>query len=78
MQSFLGPLQSFAKFNWKVFPDVSCVLTLYVSQLVGIDISLHMVEVFNTCVSTQGLEPHEMQAVSLIAEVQQQCFDQLC
>ncbi|KAI0270915.1 hypothetical protein BGY98DRAFT_937302 [Russula aff. rugulosa BPL654] len=32
-----------------------------VTPLIGVDISPHMVEVYNTCMSTQGLEPHEMQ-----------------
>ena len=51
--------------------QVSCALTLYVSQLIGINISPYMVEVYNTCESMQGLKPHEMRAVSSIAEVQQ-------
>ncbi len=34
-----------------------------------------MVEVYNTRASTQGLEPHEMRAVSSLAELQQQRFD---
>jgi hypothetical protein len=34
-----------------------------------------MVEVYNTRANTQGLEPHEMRAVSSLAELQQQRFD---
>jgi len=52
--------------------QVSRALTLYVAQLVGIDISPRMVEVYNTHASTQGLEPHEMRAVS---SLQQEHFD---
>ena len=40
---------------------------LYVAQLIGIDISPHMVEVYNVCANTQGLEPHEMCTVSQAA-----------
>jgi len=55
--------------------QVSRALATYVAQLVGIDISPRMVEVYNTRASTQGLEPHEMRAVSSLAELQQQRFD---
>ena len=40
--------------------QVSRVLAPYVAQLVGINISLRMVEVYNTRMSAQGLELHEM------------------
>jgi predicted TPR repeat methyltransferase len=55
--------------------QVSRALAPYVAQLVGVDISPRMVEVYNTRASTQGLEPHEMRAVSSLAELQQQRFD---
>ena len=55
--------------------QVSRALAPYVAQLVGIDISPRMVEVYNTRASTQGLQPHEMRAVSSLAELQQQRFD---
>ena len=55
--------------------QISRALAPYVAQLVGVDISPRMVEVYNTCASTQGLEPHEMRAVSSLAELQQQRFD---
>lgn len=47
----------------------------YVAQLVGVDISPRMVEVYNARANTQGLEPHEMRAVGSLAELQQQRFD---
>ncbi|KAF8496734.1 S-adenosyl-L-methionine-dependent methyltransferase [Russula emetica] len=52
--------------------QISRALAPYVAQLVGVDISPRMVEVYNTRASTQGLEPHEMRAVSSLAELQQQ------
>ena len=55
--------------------QVSHVLALYVAQLIGINISPHMIEVYNTYASIQGLELHEMRAVSLLTELQQQHFD---
>jgi predicted TPR repeat methyltransferase len=55
--------------------QVSRALAPYVAQLVGVDISPRMVEVYNTRASTQGLEPHEMRAVSSLAELQPQRFD---
>ena len=61
-------------FFWCV-GQVSRALAPYVAQLVGVDISPRMVEVYNTRASTQGLEPHEMRAVSSLAELQQQRFD---
>jgi len=50
-------------------------LVLYVAQLVGIDINLHMVEVYNAHTNVQGLEPHEMRAVDSLTELQQQHFN---
>jgi len=58
-----------------VVGQVSRALAPYVAQLVGVDISPRMVEVYNTRASTQGLEPHEMRAVSSLAELHQQRFD---
>lgn len=55
--------------------QISRALAPYVAQLVGVDISPRMVEVYNTRASTQGLEPHEMRAVGSLAELQQQRFD---
>jgi hypothetical protein len=55
--------------------QISRALAPYVTQLVGVDISPRMVEVYNTRASTQGLEPHEMRAVSSLAELQRQRFD---
>ncbi len=55
--------------------QVSRALASYVAQLVGVDISPRMVEVYNTRASTQGLGPHEMRAVGSLAELQQQRFD---
>jgi 2-polyprenyl-3-methyl-5-hydroxy-6-metoxy-1,4-benzoquinol methylase len=56
--------------------QVSRALAPYVAQLVGVDISPRMVEVYNTRANTQGLEPHEMRAVNSLAELhQEQCFD---
>ena len=55
--------------------QVSRALAPYVAQLVGVDISPRMVEVYNARASTQGLEAHEMRAVSSLAELQQQRFD---
>jgi tRNA/tmRNA/rRNA uracil-C5-methylase (TrmA/RlmC/RlmD family) len=50
-----------------------------VAQLVGVDISPRMVEVYNARANAQGLEPHEMCAVGsldeLAAQQQQQHFD---
>jgi SAM-dependent methyltransferase len=54
---------------------VSRALAPYVAQLVGVDISPRMVEVYNARANTQGLEPHEMRAVGSLAELQQQRFD---
>jgi predicted TPR repeat methyltransferase len=55
--------------------QVSRALAPYVAQLVGVDISPRMVEVYNARASMQGLEPHEMRAVGSLAELQQQRFD---
>lgn len=55
--------------------QVSRALAPYVAQLVGVDISPRMVEVYNARANTQGLEPHEMRAVGSLAELQQQRFD---
>jgi SAM-dependent methyltransferase len=55
--------------------QISRALAPYVAQLVGVDISPRMVEVYNARASTQGLEPNEMRAVSSLAELQQQRFD---
>ena len=62
--------------------QVSRALAPYVGQLVGVDISPRMVEVYNTRANAQGLEPHEMRAVGSLDELaataqqqQQQCFD---
>ena len=55
--------------------QVSCALAPYVAQLVGVDISPRMVEVYNARANTQGLEPHEMRAVCSLAELEQQRFD---
>ena len=52
--------------------QVSRALAPYVAQLVGVDISPRMVEVYNARANTQGLEPHEMRAVGSLAELQQQ------
>ena len=56
--------------------QVSRALAPYVAQLVGVDISPRMVEVYNTRANTQGLEPHEMRAVNSLAELHhEQRFD---
>lgn len=55
--------------------QVSRALAPYVAQLVGVDISPRMVEVYNARANAQGLEPHEMRAVGSLAELQQQRFD---
>ena len=55
--------------------QISRALAPYVAQLVGVDISPRMVEVYNARASTQGLEPNEMRAVSSLTELQQQRFD---
>ena len=60
---------------WFYLGQVSRALAPYVAQLVGVDISPRMVEVYNTRANTQGLEPHEMRAVSSLTELQQQRFD---
>lgn len=54
---------------------MSRALAPYVAQLVGVDISPRMVEVYNARANAQGLEPHEMRAVGSLAELQQQRFD---
>jgi SAM-dependent methyltransferase len=62
--------------GWMDVGQVSRALAPYVAQLVGVDISPRMVEVYNTRANTQGLEPHEMRAVNSLAELhQEQCFD---
>ena len=55
--------------------QVSRALAPYVVQLVGVDISPCMVEVYNTRTNTQGLEPHEMWAVSSLAKLRRGRFD---
>jgi Methyltransferase domain len=60
---------------WYDVGQISRALAPYVAQLVGVDISPRMVEVYNTRASMQGLEPHEMRAVSSLTELQQQRFD---
>jgi SAM-dependent methyltransferase len=52
--------------------QVSRALAPYVAQLVGVDISPRMVEVYNARANAQGLEPHEMRAVGSLAELDQQ------
>jgi predicted TPR repeat methyltransferase len=64
--------------NERVVPhtgQVSRALGPYVAQLVGVDISPRMVEVYNARANAQGLEPHEMRAVDSLAQLQQQQFD---
>lgn len=62
--------------DWVDVGQVSRALAPYVAQLVGVDISPRMVEVYNTRANTQGLEPHEMRAVNSLAELhQEQRFD---
>ena len=46
------------------------MLTLYVAQLISVNISLCKIEVYKMCISTQDFEPHKIQAVNLIAKVQ--------
>ena len=76
---FLGVFHSIVKiyiyFLCFYLGQVSRALAPYVAQLVGVDISPRMVEVYNTRANTQGLEPHEMRAVASLAELQQQRFD---
>jgi len=61
--------------------QISRALAPYVGQLVGVDISPRMVEVYNARANAQGLEPHEMRAIGSLDELatqqqqQQQCFD---
>jgi SAM-dependent methyltransferase len=55
--------------------QVSRALAPYVAQLVGVDISPRMVEVYNARANAQGLEPNEMRAVGSLAELHQQRFD---
>ncbi|KAI9508821.1 S-adenosyl-L-methionine-dependent methyltransferase [Russula earlei] len=55
--------------------QVSRALAPHVAQLVGVDISPRMVEVYNARANAQGLEPHEMRAVGSLAELQQARFD---
>jgi SAM-dependent methyltransferase len=60
--------------------QVSRVLAPYVAQLVGVDISPRMVEVYNARANAQGLEPHEMRAINsldqlLDSQSQPQLFD---
>jgi len=52
--------------------QVSRALAPYVAQLVGVDISPRMVEVYNARANAQGLEAHEMRAVGSLAELDQQ------
>ncbi|KAI0303345.1 S-adenosyl-L-methionine-dependent methyltransferase, partial [Multifurca ochricompacta] len=56
---------------------VSRALAPYVAQLVGVDISPRMVEIYNARANAQGLEPHEMRAVGSLIELegQQRRFD---
>jgi len=55
--------------------QVSRALAPHVAQLVGVDISPRMVQVYNARANAQGLEPHEMRAVGSLAELQQEHFD---
>jgi len=55
--------------------QVSRALAPHVAQLVGVDISPRMVQVYNARANAQGLEPHEMRAVGSLTELQQEHFD---
>lgn len=57
-------------YNKPYFPgQVSRALAPYVARMVGVDISPRMVELYNARADAQGLEPHEMRAVSALAEL---------
>ena len=47
----------------------------YIAQLVGVDISPCMVEVYNARANMQGLELHKMHTVGSLSELHQQRFD---
>ncbi len=47
----------------------------YIAQLVGVDISLRMVEVYNMRANMQDLELHKMHTVGSLAKLHQQRFD---
>ena len=49
--------------------QVSRALAPYVARIVGVDISPRMVELYNARADAQGLESHEMRAVSALTEL---------
>ena len=53
-----------------VIGQESRALAPYVAQLVGVDISPRMVEVYNARANTKGSEQHEMRAVGSLAKQQ--------